>query len=361
MAKTLEQILGYVTHTGIVNNPNGGLPNVWPEQCFKLTTPIEGDKAELIETPNTRTSARANNRGAASRREEGVGLTQRYTKAISVFSHMDHATEILDSIRQFDNPQAQARGEQILALQTSEFRRKLLNLRVNALNSIFRYGQIYLGADGDILASSSGAVQTIEFQVPANNKNQLNSAISAGWSTAGTNILGDLTTINLRAVQATGLPLKYAYYGSAIPGYFAANTGIAALMQSNRLLTESLAMNKIPEGFGIEGLTWRPLHTSFHEAADGTQTAWFPSDFIVFMPEVTRDWYELQEGTRLIPTSVDAAQDAAAAASNLTPARGMFSYAKVMSDPITVRHWMGDTFLPCLRNPSAVFLADTVA
>ena len=33
----------------------------------------------------------------------------------------------------------------------------------------------------------------------------------------------------------------------------------------------------------------------------GTVREWFPSDFIVFMPEVTQDWYELQEGSYPVP------------------------------------------------------------
>jgi hypothetical protein len=35
----------------------------------------------------------------------------------------------------------------------------------------------------------------------------------------------------------------------------------------------------------------------------------------------------------------------------------MFSYAQVTSDPVTVKHVAGDTFLPVLKVPKAIFIA----
>jgi hypothetical protein len=49
-----------------------------------------------------------------------------------------------------------------------------------------------------------------------------------------------------------------------------------------------------------------------------------------------------------------------AALGNFTQAQGAFSYAKVGHNPPGVEHFAGDTFLPLLKNPWAVFLADVV-
>ena len=49
--------------------------------------------------------------------------------------------------------------------------------------------------------------------------------------------------------------------------------------------------------------------------------------------------------------------DAIASAGNVSIASGMFSYGQVLSDPVTVKHIAGDTFLPVLKVPKAVFVA----
>ncbi len=49
-----------------------------------------------------------------------------------------------------------------------------------------------------------------------------------------------------------------------------------------------------------------------------------------------------------------------AAAASAAMQFGMFSYAKVTDNPVTVRHFAGDTFLPVLKVPAAVWIADVV-
>jgi hypothetical protein len=39
----------------------------------------------------------------------------------------------------------------------------------------------------------------------------------------------------------------------------------------------------------------------------------------------------------------------------------MFSYGQVTHDPPGVCTWMGDTYMPVLKNPNAIFQADVVA
>lgn len=363
MAKTLDQVLGYRSLTGIITSPNGGVPNVWPEACFTGATvrPIVGDTAEWTQVPNSRRTSRSNNYGSKSREQDMVDIIGRVGKCVHSFEHINHKMNVLTALRNMEDMEAQKRGQAIVDIQTAEFRRKFNNLRVAAVSSIFRHGAVYFDGDGNLLPSSSGAVTTVDMQVPANNKNQLNSAISASWATDGTDVLGDLATIQLRAVQATGLPLKYAYYGKSICEYLTSNTTVKELLKANASMSEAFTMNRIPKGFGIENLEWRPLYTSYYVDNDGTDREWFPGDFIVFMPEVTPDWYLMLEGSFEVPTSVNPTADANSANSDFKTVQGMFSYAHPTSDPPGIKHLAGDTFLPALRNPSAVFLADVVA
>jgi len=359
MAKTIEQILGYKNLTGIMQSPTLGVPNVWPEEFMSLTRDIEGDSADMIVVSASRQTAPSVNYGSASKRVAQETISGRSGKCIHSFFNITHKASTLVALRNMDDMNMQRKGQQVVDFQTQEARRKSDNLRISSVNSVMRYGAIYFDGNGNLLPSSSGAVLTVDMQVPANNKNQLNSAIQASWATAGTDILLSMSNVKKAAVQNTGRPIKYAYYGSAIPGYLANNTAIKELMKSDAALTSSLRQNRIPTGFGIEGIEWRPLDVSYFVDADGTNREWFPSDYVVFMPEVDRSWYEMQQGSFLIPTDLNPAPDVNTALANLEAQYGMFSYAALLRDPVALIQYFGDTFLPVLRDPSSIYIADT--
>lgn len=362
MAKTLDQILGYRNLTGIISAPVGGLPMVWDPRFMgqSVRVPVEGDTAEWIVVDGSRQNARVTPYGAPSKSTDSRNLGKRTAKCLHSFENMSHRMSVLTALKQVDSPDVQRRGEAEIDRQTVEFKRRFENLRVSALNSIFRHGLIYTDRSGNVLPTSSGATLTVDFQIPANNKNQLNGIISASWATAGTSILQHLINLSKAAVQAGNPPLVQAYHGSAIPRYFANNTEIKELLKTDRNLAAALGQGQIPTGFGIPEMVWKPLWNAYFVDADGTVREWFPEDFIVFCPAPDRSWYELQEGSFEVPTSIDIQTNALAAARSTEHVYGMFSYAKLGHDPVAIQQYAGDTFLPVIKNPSAVYLADVV-
>ncbi len=360
MAKALSQILGYEALTEIVTTPTGGVPNIWPKEFLSIKKPIKGNVATWQQVGNTRQNALGTNYGSASRRIDKEAIGSKTATMCHVFNDKMHGAAVLEAVRSFDSPEAQNFGQQIIDLETAEFRRRMENNRISSISSMLRYGAIYQDGGGRLLHSSSGATQTIDLGVSATHKDQLGGLVGL-WSTAGTDILSQLTALEKAAIQESGRPLRYAFYGSAIPGYFRANTQIAAQLDQNRMLAEALGSGKIPNDFGIPGLIWLPCHLPFFTDDTGTVREWFPSDFVVFMPEVTRDWYELQEGSYPVPKELSVTADANSARSGFESVNGMFSFAQQSSNPAGIQHFMGDTFLPVLKDPSCLWLADTVA
>ena len=363
MTVTLEQILGFENMLKVMATPFGGVPNVWGPEFLTIKEPgIVGDTATWLEAPNSRQTAPTTNYGSASRRLNQQSTVTRQAKCIHSYTNMVHQMPVLTALRNYEQPTVQARGRQYIDFQTVEAQRKYTNLRISAITSAFRYGAIYFDGAGNMLPTSSGATLTVNFNVPANNQNQLNSAISAAWSTAGTDILNDLLTIQLRAVQGSGLPLTRAYYGSSIPHYLAENTAIANLLDSDAMLASQIGMGKIPANFGFEGLRWIPLHTAFFEDAAGDNQTWFPSDFVVFMPEPSAAWYGMIEGSFEVPDGALSIRGTAAdCTSDMRSITGMGTYAKLEDDPPGIKQFFVDTFLPALKVPSAIYIADTVA
>jgi hypothetical protein len=60
----------------------------------------------------------------------------------------------------------------------------------------------------------------------------------------------------------------------------------------------------------------------------------------------------------MVPRSIDVAGDALTAVNNLSIVYGKFSYGVPTHDPVGVKHYAGDTFLPLLKVPSAIFQVD---
>jgi len=62
-----------------------------------------------------------------------------------------------------------------------------------------------------------------------------------------------------------------------------------------------------------------------------------------------------------VPTNFELANNATSAvdvAHSLREQAGMFSYAEMLTDPPSIKMVAGDTFLPVIKVPKAVFIAD---
>jgi hypothetical protein len=121
--------------------------------------------------------------------------------------------------------------------------------------------------------------------------------------------------------------------------------------------TQYLSTADIPSP--LLGLTWRPAYEAFFEDATGTLQSLVGDDQVVFTPEPSTDWIGWLEGTYPVPTSVGTVSVDAADAlrGSVTTAAGMFAYGVVNTDPVTVKMVAGDTFLPVLKVPKAIFIA----
>lgn len=360
MAKTLQQILGWENLTRLVNDVAGGVPDDILDPGFlSLTKPISGAVATWTISAATRQNARIVPYGSPSWKRQLQPIGDRAAKCVHVYEHQDHMGSTLLALRDFDSPAKQEKGIREVDRQAGEFARRLKNTRISAVASMLRHGAIYLDSSGNILPTSSGASITIDYGVSANHKDQLNGIIGTTWATDTVDIAGDIKAIKKQGRKDSGLPITTAYYGENILEYIASNTAMANLISGNPAFAQSFGQNEIPDGF--LGLKWRPAEQMFFEDPTGTNQDWWGGDTVVFTPDLNRDWYEMLEGSFLIPNDLGGVSgDATAALGQLDEANGMFSYAKVVDDPPRVQHFMGDTFLPTLYIPDAIFIADVV-
>ena len=96
----------------------------------------------------------------------------------------------------------------------------------------------------------------------------------------------------------------------------------------------------------------------FADAAGVNQTFFGPDD-VIFLPEPDPTWWEILEGTYNVPTSLgNVSSDGNSAMTDIQEVNGLFNYARINEDPVTVKHLAGDTMLPVLKVPKAIYIAD---
>ena len=360
MAKSLQQIIGFKNLTGLITSKAGGVPTAQlPPAFLSFTKPVEGNSGEYTKVEGTRRTARIVHYGSPSQRRELKGVTTMKVGLMHSFEHIIHSSAVLSQLRQFDNPAVQRRGEAVVAIETANFMRLFSNLRISAVYSALAQGAIYFDAQGNLLAGAGGAKQTVDFAVPAINKNQLNGILAASWATAGTDIVGQITNLKVAAVKATGYPLRHAFYGKKVLEHLVSNTALSTLIAGNPGYSASFLGQEIPAGF--LGLTWHPIYEAFYEDNDGNVNEWFDGDQVVFTPDPSPEWWEVLEGSFEIPTDIGGVTaNANDALGTLSTVYGPFSYATILDDPVGIKHMAGDTFLPVLKVPGAIYIADTV-
>jgi hypothetical protein len=363
MAKQVEQILSADNLTGRINKIVGGVPdNILPPGFFTVSATCEGNQTSYTKVDGTRQTARAVMFGAASVQRALQGISEARVTLLHTFEHIHHPAATLLNLRNEDNPGKQKLGRQSIARQVKTFGEYFRNLRISAVYSMLAKGAIYWDKEGNLLPSSTNAHITNDFQVPAGNKDQLDvfgdgDIFDTDWTAAGTDILIQLANLKIAARKLTGYELTTAYYGSAVLGKLLGNTAIKELINNNPSLSSQAVMGGIPDG--LAGFKWVPISEAFFNDASGNNQDWFENDNIVFTPDVNNEWYEFIEGSYPIPRSQSISNDMTAALAQLNETQGAFSWAELTTDPPGIKHLGGDTFLPVLKVPGAIFIAET--
>ena len=356
-AKTLEQILGYVYLTGVIQKVKTGIPDNLPPAFQSVMKRVVGDAGRYVQVSGTRATARRTEYGSPSVQRALKGIESKDVKLLFSSEHIVLDPRLLQTLRRYDSYEMQSMGEEEVARQLAEFRALFDNLSLAMKYSMLSVGAIYFDGDGNLLPTSSGAVATISYQMNANNQNQLNGIITASWALANTDIPLQLRNLKLRAAELTGYPLKYAFYGVNIPSYLTQNNYVLDYLSRSPTMREKwLETAEIPDG--LFGYTWVPVYTSFYEDQNGTNQTFFDGDKVVFSPEIDSSVYERMEGTYPVPSSLNIAGNPAAALSNFKEISGMHAYGIPMADPPTAKIVTGMVELPIWKNADTLFQAD---
>lgn len=353
--------MGYAPLTGTIQATKTGLPMPLPNGFMNLIKPTIGDSGRYTRVTGTRRTARMAMYGSPAVRRQLKDIGTVDVKLLHTIEEILINPLVMQQLREYNNYNIQRLGMEEIARQVAEFKQLFVNLRVTAILQVLATGNLYFDAAYNLLPSSSGAKTTVTFQVPANNQNQLNGILPAGgqWNLALTDIPNQLRALKQTARQQTGYPLKYAFYGKNIPSYLTNNDFVLDYLARNPTANnEFVNSGDLPAG--LFDFTWIPVYETFYEDINGNFQTIFGNDSVVFTPEVDPSWWEIMEGTYLVPSTLNIITDASAAIASMKQVQGMAGYSYVCANPPTIMMNFLDTFLPVLKVPNAIFQAVVV-
>lgn len=355
-------LLNYVPLTAAVTQIMTELPKPLPDMFYNQTRQVPGNKFRRFLHRGTRQVSRQAIYGSPPRQVPQISLARQDAVMIHSIEQIGAGEEVLALFHSLDSYNLMPMAKELLDERAKQFAVRSNNLRTAAIHSSVANGKIWFDPDGELLASSSGADLTIDFGIP--NGNRVSAA--ATWATATNDIPTMVLNFLTYAMQnGDGRKPKYAICGKNVPGYLAKNTSF----QQYLARTESFRNKYVNEGVvadGVLGLTWIFAQDAYYEKWDGTLVSQFPDDQITFVPELTRDVYELKEGSQPVPkmfltqniTDMDFNQVISMLFNN--PVFGPFRYAYGEALPVP-QIWMvqGDNFLPDFPTPRCVWFYDT--
>lgn len=286
---------------------------------------------------------------------------QKVGEVLGVFPHASENIQLLDEeifnrrrLGGIDS-ELDSMGEAYITRQEMYLAQKFVNIVEFQVAAMLRGSYTYT-IDGNALYHDfSGGSETVNFQIPANNKNQLNGIIAASWATTTTDIPGHIFAINAKSLELTGFPIAHAICNSATWQYLLNNTKLAAQGGTANVIFDTIKQdergNFTARLRAIPWLTWHIIDSGLNvgSAVGGTFTKLIGTDQVSFIPDPSPLWCTYLEGSEIVTRGP---------AGTRGEEFGLWNYSHAIDDPSGYKMVMGFNGIPALYNPGCIFNAD---
>ena len=368
---TLQEILGTPRLIERVNMIKPGLAaDLLPDAFYSTTVNITGNVGSYDRTIGERRAARTTRYSAPSQAQESLGVSNIPVNLLHAAEHIAISPNVMLMLREEGNDKLQARGIMELARRLADQKQRFTNLRTLAIQLMLSTGKLYAGVAGTLQTTSTSAMTSADFGIPAGNQGQLNvfsagPIITASWATVGTSIQTQIRNLKIAARRLTGFPIKHAFFGVNVMTYLLNNTEYSTYFRHNSAAQDALKRGEIPDA--LASLTWHPMGEAFmlNEGVPqggavleaGTTAGIWDPDLVVFTPEIDGSWYDMIQGSELLPDGMWEGKSAQEILDSMEEVFGLGVYAKLEDDPVQLKSIMVDTFLPVIKVPKAIFQA----
>lgn len=202
-------------------------------------------------------------------------------------------------------------GEAYVTRQEAFLAQRFANLVEFQTAAMIRGSYSYFDDGDELRHGFSGGETTIDFQLPAGNKSQLDmldagAILDADWANASTDIPLHLQNVNAAMVQLTGLGLAHVVLTGTGWQHVINNTKVQTLGGSTNVVFES--MRRVGPGeFSavLRAIPWVTFHIVDYglEVWDGsseTFTKLIEDDHAAMLPDANPRWTQYVEGSEIV-------------------------------------------------------------
>lgn len=307
----------------------------------------------------TRTIAKGRRPGAAT----ATTPPQKVGEVLGVFPRAAERIPLLDedliNRRRLGGPldELDSRGERYITQQEAFLAQRFTNIREFQIAAMMRGSYVYVQSGDDMFHDFTGTGTTIDFQIPAGNKGQLDivgdgAIITTDWATAGSDIPGNIHMINQQMIQLTGWPLRHVICKSDVWQDVLSNTAIQT--QSGSANSAILDIQQDANGSFrgrvrcLPWLTFTVLEGGLDTGTDESYATLIEDDHAFFLPDPSPAIAQYMEGSEIVH------EESGAKAERF----GMYAYADATYDPSGWELKGIHNGMPALYVPGAICYAD---
>ena len=247
-------------------------------------------------------------------------------------------------------------GERHIAMQQQIVKQRVTNFREFTCAAMLRGSYTYTLTKEALIHGFTGGAITVDFQVPAANKSQLNmlaagDIIGTAWDNPAAPIVRDLLAIKRALTQLTGRGLRHVYLTSIGWGFVVTNQEVQSLAGSvNNPVKEYRYDDETQEFVAtINALPWVTFHITDNGVnLNGTFTTLIGDDAAAFTTELTPEVATYTEAKETVIDWVGRPP---------VERQGSYYWAKPNDDPAKYELRSIHNGLPSLQIPKAVCYA----
>lgn len=366
MAKSLEELLGYHTLTGLIQVEMPGVPDVLPPSFDAFKQEVLMDDGEYTRQHGNRAVARRVRFGSPGRKRNIDPVDVQPVRLLHFKDELELEAKVMMKLRALDSYQQDKAFTQVAA-KVKYFNEYFTNLRKTIKFKTLYNPTLYFDSDGELLPDSSGAdaTQTVTlYSRSASNTGQglqvdgSTPILTATWQTVTNDIPKQIRVLKMTAKKRTGYPLKHVFYGENVLSYLISNNYVKDyLAREGKQRGEYLNDDEIGHLFGLD---WHPAYDQFWYKADQTTcNSIIGADDIIATPEPNQGWWERLEGSHPVPTTIEVQTSIEAAFKSMNLVHGKFAYSYVDLTKLSATMVMGDTFFYVLKVPDSTYVLDT--
>ena len=203
----------------------------------------------------------------------------------------------------------------------------------------------------DLSVTVNGVTVTPDFGLDASH----DTTAAASWATPTTDIDADVEAIRRIVMEDSGYAIRTALCGRNVFGRVRKNTAVKEWFTAREGAPSSFAGFQGKSISGLFGLNWLTIESG-HGVGSGSWTPFIGDDEIIFIPEISNDWFQLHRGSVMAPrVSMSGNPDPF----QFDETYGVARWCEFRSEPPSAWYFMRWAGLAMPVFPAAYFVFDT--